>query len=128
VSYIGNKVISIDPVPPPILFIRTTYGPKVSSKTKSSYGRGTTPEDIQAGNVTLGFHEGSHGTEAIQYIQNNPVPSFEGWVGMSAAEYRQACKIYNQEMDEYRLDLEKTNIEGVDCVGTKAEFCEEAEE
>jgi hypothetical protein len=49
-----------------VLTIRTTYQPGVSPTFTSGYGRGTTEADKAAGNTSIGFHEGSHGTDYIK--------------------------------------------------------------
>jgi hypothetical protein len=122
-KYQGGKVIAVDPVPAPTLTIRTTYGPKAGPETKSSYGKGTTPEDIKAGKTSLGYHEGSHGEYAIQYTKDHPLPAFKGMVGMSVGEYKEALAEYDQEMETYRQALDEYHKIMTDCVGQKGEGC-----
>ena len=124
-KYQGGKVIAVDPVPAPTLTIRTTYGPKAGPETKSSYGKGTTPEDIKTGKTSLGYHEGSHGEYAIQYTKEHPLPAFKGMVGMSVGEYKEALAEYDQEMEAYRQALDKYHKLMTDCVGQKDEGCDE---
>jgi hypothetical protein len=120
-----GKVTAVDPLPTPTLTIQTTYGPKASPEMKSTYGKGTTKEDIQAGKTSLGFHEGSHGEYAIQYTKDHPPPKFKGQAGMSVAEFKQAQDDYDQEMEEYRQALDQYHQVMTDCVGQKDQGCEE---
>lgn len=119
----NGKISRIDPVPQPTLKIWTTYGPGSTSESKSAYGKGTTPEDIQAGKTSLGYHEGSHGLDYMEYVKNNPVPQFQGKEGMTVREYKQAAADYHQQMKKYYQDLLDYSEQLTDCVGTKADFC-----
>src|SRR5262249_92824 len=126
-KYQDGKVVSITSVPPPTLTIQTIYGPKASPKAKSSYGKGTAREDIQAGKTTLGYHEGSHGAYAVQYLRDNPPPAFAGKVGMSVEAYQEAQAAYDQAMAAYRQALGDYHRVMTDCVGHKEDGCEEPE-
>ncbi|MCB0184721.1 MAG: hypothetical protein KDE31_10665 [Caldilineaceae bacterium] len=103
--------------------IRTIYGPKVTAQSKSAYGRGTTKEDIAAGHTSLGFHEGNHGLDFIAYLKNNPLPKFEGMVGMSVKEYKAAMAAYSAAMNSYMIAIDNASEQKTDCVGEKAHFC-----
>jgi hypothetical protein len=56
------------------LVIETVYAEKVSAQDSSDYGRGALTADKAEGHGTLGFHEGSHGTDMIKYIKSHPFP------------------------------------------------------
>lgn len=103
--------------------IGTTYSRGVDKQSPSEYGRGTTPGDQAAGNISLRFHEGSHGTLAMEFIRNNPLPEFTGAIGMSKSEYQAAITQFNQEMTDYQQQLNEALVQEVDCVGTAAPFC-----
>jgi hypothetical protein len=103
--------------------IGTTYRRGVDNQSPSGYGRGTTPGDQAEGNVSLRFHEGSHGTLAMEFIRDNPLPQFEGAEGMTRAEYQAAIARFNQEMREYNQQLQEAQVQEVDCVGSAAAFC-----
>lgn len=120
---LNGKISKINSVPAPAIDIQTVYGKKVTSASKSAYGKGTTAADLKAGKTSLGYHEGSHGTDYLTFIKNNPIPQFAGTVGMTVkeykkaqAEYKKAWKTYSSRMDSYSENL-------TDCVGTKASFC-----
>ncbi len=119
-----GKITRFDSVPQPTMEIQTTYGPGATPESKSAYGKGTTPEDIKARKTTLGYHEGSHGLDYIQYVKDNPVPQFQGRVGMTVKEYKQADADYNQAMQKYYQDLKEFSKQRTDCVGVKLESCE----
>jgi hypothetical protein len=120
-----GKITSVDSVTPPVLTIQTMYGPKISPGMKSTYGKGTTPEDVKAGKTTLGFHEGSHGEYAIQYAREHILPKFEGKVGMTVAEFNRALDEYDAAMQEYKQAILEYQEKMTDCVGTKADFCQD---
>jgi len=122
-----EKITSISSVGPPVLTIQTMYGPKASPGMKSTYGKGTTPEDIKAGKTTLGFHEGSHGEYAIQYARDHPLPIFPGKLGMTVEQFNRALSDYDAAMEIYKQDLLDYQTQMTDCVGTKADFCVEME-
>lgn len=103
--------------------IGTTYLQGVDKQSPSEYGRGTTLGDQASGNVSLRFHEGSHGTLAMEFIRNNPLPQFSGAIGMTIAEYKAAITQFNQEMTDYLQQLKKAQKQEVDCVGSAAPFC-----
>ena len=117
-------VTKVDTLPPVNLTIQTVYGPGVTAESSSDYGKGTTKEDREAGKTSLGDHEGSHGLDALQYLKDHPLPVFSGKEGMTVDEYQQAVEKYNQQMQEYQVDVEKNSKEKTDCVGKKADFCE----
>ncbi len=115
-------------IPSAKLTIKTTYATLRNNKavdpnSPSGYGRGTTVDDRKSGNTSLRFHEGSHGTESLDFIKQNPLPSFEGKVGMTIGEYRAAEQRFQSDMTRYQTQLESTSIANVDCVGTPAPFC-----
>jgi hypothetical protein len=120
----GDTVTKVGTLPPVNMTIQTVYGPTVTAESKSDYGKGTTKEDQQAGKTDLGHHEGSHGTDAMQFLKDHPLPVFTGKEGMTVDEYKQAVEKYNQEMNDYQAKLEQDSKEKTDCVGTKADFCE----
>jgi hypothetical protein len=120
----GDTVTKVGTLPPVNMTIQTVYGPNVTAKSKSDYGKGTTKEDQEAGKTNLGHHEGSHGTDAMQFLKDHPLPVFTGKEGMTVDEYNQAVDKYNQEMNDYQAKLEQDSKEKTDCVGTKADFCE----
>jgi hypothetical protein len=119
----GEVIESVDPVPRPTVTVGTTYGRGVTSQTPSAYGRGTTREDIAAEHTSLGFHEGSHGTNFLDYLNSHPLPQFSGRSGMSVQDYQQAVSDYNTEMQQYQQDMEAESRRSTDCVGIPGENC-----
>jgi hypothetical protein len=113
----------INPMPPVTMRIQTIYGPTVTAQSSSGYGRGTTQADIQAGNTSLGFHEGNHGLDFMEYLRSNPLPVFTGTVGMTSQEYNQAVQQFNQDMQDYQNQMDQYSEQNTDCVGTNADFC-----
>lgn len=116
-------VTSFTPPPQPTVRIQTFYAPGVTASSQSAYGRGTTPEDVAGGQVdprstTLGFHEGSHGLDYLEFIRNNPAPQFSGAVGMTRNQFRDAVNSWVSALRQYNADLESFSIQHTDCVGT----------
>lgn len=56
------------------LIIQTIYGADATSKGDSGYGRGYIKADRDKGNKSLGFHEGNHGIDFMEYIKTHPFP------------------------------------------------------
>ncbi|GAP36614.1 hypothetical protein [Piscinibacter sakaiensis] len=83
----------------------------------SAYGRGTTKEDIAAGNVTLGFHESCHRSELLAYLRDHPPPTFDGKVGDTEAEFDDKKTAYQKAIDDYFTGVETHNEQVVDEVG-----------
>ena len=105
------------------LTIQTIYLPDVDPAGDSGYGKGTTKQDMKAGNKSLRFHEGSHGSEAILFIKKHAIPKFKGKIGQNIEQYRQAVTDFDQKMTEYTVTLQSSNLLKVDCVGTPKEGC-----
>ena len=81
--------------------IQTVYN-KGKATDLSCYGRGTTPEDIENGDITLGFHESCHRADYVNYLKNNALPKPpELKIGMSASSYDTAAKAFNTAYDNY---------------------------
>jgi hypothetical protein len=118
-----RKVTSINPIPPITMTIQTTYGPTVTAQSGSAYGRGTTQGDVQSGNTSLGFHEGNHGLDYMDYLRTNPLPVFTGKVGMSVAEYTEASQQFLKDMQEYIKNMDDYSDQHTDCIGTNADTC-----
>lgn len=124
-------VTSIDPAPAPTARIQTFFGDRVTAASTSGYGRGTTPEDIAGGRVTprstsVGFHEGSHGLDYVEFLQNNPPPQFTGRVGMTVQQYEAAITQYRNAWRDYQRRANEFSETRTDCVGTTIDQFEQA--
>lgn len=107
----------------PRMEIQTAFRPGVSAAGASAYGRGTTPQDIAGARVTpasgsLGFHEGSHGLDYVEFLTNNPPPQFTGAIGMTAADFQRAMDQWNRAVRDYDRRLHAFSLQRTDCVGT----------
>jgi hypothetical protein len=106
----------------PSVRIQTFYGRQLTARSPSGYGRGTTAEDIAGGRVnprstSLGFHEGSHGLDFVEFLQNNPPPQFMGAVGMTENRFRNAMNQYDTNFRAYVQRMEEFSTRRTDCVG-----------
>lgn len=80
--------------------IRTKYGTGTPD-SDSAYGRGTTPDDIAAGTVTLGFHESCHRQDMLAYLRANSLPAHTGTPKMSVAQANAAVAKYTLDCKAY---------------------------
>lgn len=103
----GVRVVTaMKPVQSPSATIQTFFGPQVTAASPSGYGRGTTPEDVAGAAVdprsgTLGFHEGQHGLDYVEFLQAHPPPVFGGRLGMTGQQFRAAGRQWSAAMKEY---------------------------
>jgi hypothetical protein len=116
-------IIAFDPLPEPTARIQTSYARGSTPTSASGYGRGTTPQDIAGGRVTprstsLGFHEGSHGLDFVEFLESNPPPQFTGAVGMTEAQFLAAARRLDREWSAYRRRINAFSTSRTDCVGT----------
>ncbi len=91
----GVKTINALTPPRHTVTIQTLYKPGVDKTADSGYGRGTTEADTSGGKVTtesdsLEFHEGMHGMDFLQFLQDNPAPGFPKETPMTMEEYEAA--------------------------------------
>ena len=120
----GTRIITgFTGPPPPQATIQTTYGTGVTAASTSGYGRGTTPEDVAGGRVdqqstSLGFHEGHHGLDYVEFLENNPPPVFGGQVGMTEAAFLAAITQYRNDWQAYKDRADRFSTQRTDCVGT----------
>ncbi len=100
------------------LYIKTVYGRRASPTGNSGYGRGTTAEDIAAGNTSLQFHESMHGQDFQDFIRDNPLPVFNIEYPATIAEFRDAQTAFNEEVTDYGKRLNDYSEQNTDMVGT----------
>jgi hypothetical protein len=113
----GDRVTSFTGPGPTSIRIRTTYGPGATAAGPSDYGRGTTPADVAAGTTSLGFHEGSHGTDFLEFMAAHPYPRFIGRVGMTVAQFQAAMDSYTAARERYGKDMRTFSVQRTHCVG-----------
>jgi hypothetical protein len=117
-----HVVTTVDPLPTPTATIQTFFGPQVRPSSQSGYGRGTTPEDVAGAAVdprsgTVGFHEGQHGLDFVEFLQTNPLPAFGGHVGMTQQQFQAANQQWSAAMSAYKAQAEAFSTARTDCVG-----------
>ena len=108
--------------------IRTTYGKmddgtKVSKNLRSRYGRGTTEDDIQNGDVSIGFHEKCHRDDTVNYLKANKFPVPEMRVGMSVADYKKETSTYGDKLNAYFTAMDDDSVAKTDEVGYTFSKC-----
>jgi hypothetical protein len=98
--------------------IQTLYAPGAHPADVSCYGRGTTPADVSARNITLGFHESCHRDDYVAYLQAHDLPDPPALsVGMSEADYRKAIKDFDEALKKYAKAMESQSFNATDEVG-----------
>ena len=100
------------------LIIQTTYKRGINPKDPSGYGRGTTSPDRSAGNTSVAFHEQCHGEDIVQYLKDHSFPKFEGRIGLTVSQFRQAIHDWSAALDMYLKDMLRFSEINTDCVGT----------
>jgi|WetSurSiteA1Bulk_404760.scaffolds.fasta_scaffold00081_7 hypothetical protein len=89
----------------------------------SGYGRGTTEDDKREKTTTLRVHEGSHGTDFINYIKNTPFP-----VDISKGIVNVLTVAEMRKIDAYISNMTKETCESTDQVGfSQDEFLKTAQ-
>jgi Domain of unknown function (DUF4157) len=116
---IENGVVKNFPgyAPSATLKIVTRYQAGVTPETPSSYGRGTTPEDIRNKATAGRVHEGSHGEDYIDFVRNNPLPIFMGKNGDRVRDFEAAKRAYLSALSTWRKQINDLSITKTDCVG-----------
>jgi len=105
--------------------IQTDYKKGVKPTGQQSYGRGTTQDDIDKGQTTIGFHEGEHGRGYLDQLEQNAPPEFNpdkkkfggSWT------FDKAGAAFGKELNKYFDETMKVNLDQTDCVGTKGPKC-----
>jgi hypothetical protein len=118
----GGKVDGFT-VSKPTATIQTFYGPSAKSSGTSAYGRGTTAEDIAGGKVTprstsVGFHEGMHGVDFMQFVEANNPPKFGGTKDMAEATFKKKITEYQAALKAYGEKATAFSSRRTHCVGT----------
>ncbi|MCY7278086.1 MAG: hypothetical protein LH702_31215, partial [Phormidesmis sp. CAN_BIN44] len=118
-EFVNRKVTNVNSVPPIKITIQTTYRSGVSSASDSAYGRGTTDKDRADRNTSLRFHEGSHGSDYINYLKMHPIPSFQGREGMTVERFKQSQQEYIAAINKYKKAMSDYSKANTDNVGKK---------
>jgi hypothetical protein len=114
----SSNVVQSTTVPGNIrMTIQTTYGPGTDPSGQSGYGRGSTPEDIAAGQTSIRFHEGHHGLDFLEFLRTNPAPQFGGQLGMTQTQWRQAEEQFRQDVEAYYQRAIQFTVQRTECVG-----------
>ncbi len=115
----AGRITSFTPPRPRVtVTIQTRYAPGVAASAQSAYGRGTTRADIEAGNTSLGFHEGQHGVLYVEFLRTHRFPIFRGRRGMTVAAFERAVRDYEADIRAFGAALNRFSLERGDCVGT----------
>ena len=112
-----DKIVSFDGPGQPSFTIKTTYPSESYPSGQSGYGRGTTAEDISAGQTAVKFHESRHGLDYLEFIKNNAPPKFKGSVGMSVKDFEKAEDDYQKDTKDYSDKISEYSILKTDCPG-----------
>ena len=101
------------------LAIQTTYGPEATANQISGYGRGTTTDDEAAGDTSLGFHESCHRADFLEFLRNNPLPTYKGKTGITEQEFTGAGTTFTRDFAAYFTRMQTVSDDRTDEVGYK---------
>ncbi len=100
--------------------IQTSYQSPSTARDLSGYGRGTTKDDINQGNITLGFHEHCHQLDYRSYLASHPLPDPPSLkLGMKASDYQDAIEKFRRALQRYERALSESSRVRTDEVGYK---------
>lgn len=104
--------------------IQVVYGTVGSQRVKpeeeAAWGRGTTPADVTAKNITVGFHESCHRDDYAAYLKGNlPIQDAKFKVGMTSAEYDAEVTRIQAAINAWLGAAESTSRAKTDETGTK---------
>ena len=114
---VGGRLTGFDGFPAITITIRTGYAANADPDARSGYGRGTTDRDKRVGATSLRFHEGTHGLDFLEFVQNHPYPTFAWRVGMTAAQFNTAIAVYDRARARFDADMEAFSNQRTHCVG-----------
>ncbi len=114
----GGRVRLISPPGQATVTLQTNYGPNAFRTIRAGYGRGTTPDDIRAGNTTLGFHEHCHYDDLLGYLGSHQLPTFSGRDGDTRFVFLAAISLYRHDLNDYLDRARLFTIQQTDCVGS----------
>jgi len=105
--------------------IQTRYPKGSDPSEKQAYGRGTTDQDVKAGNTSVRFHEGQHGASALDYVESHPLPQLNP-MGKKYTQdwtWRDAADEWKTAFDTYGEGFQDFHVQSTDCVGHEPYFC-----
>jgi hypothetical protein len=107
----SGSPVAINPTSLEVTIV-TRYPDAASPNEESAYGRGTTVDDKSNNTTTLRVHEGSHGTDYINYIRKNKFP-----VDISNGVVNKISVSDMKAIDKYISGIAKESCETTDQVG-----------
>ncbi len=119
----GRHVVTdFGPLSVPTATIQTFYGPRAVPANPAAFGRGTTAEDVAGSAVgpwsgTLGFHEGQHGMDYVEFLRTHAPPVFGGRIGMTARQFDAAGRRWAAALTAYEARADAFTLARTDCVG-----------
>ncbi|WP_433305806.1 hypothetical protein ACQP2F_19075 [Actinoplanes sp. CA-030573] len=118
----GKKVVTSFEPAVVAFTIRTRRRPGVRFPSPSKYGRGTTAEDLAGAKVdpysgTLGFHEGQHGMDLVEFLRSHEPPAYPGKVGMTVRRFEGLRESWLAALHDYAEKAEELSAARTDRVG-----------
>ena len=117
-----TTVVSVTGPPTPLVTLRTSFVRGANTGNSSAYGRGNTAEDRAGAAVTpasgsVAFHESRHSQAVLDFLRNNPPPTFTGRVGDTRAVFNAALTQWETAVRDYSRRMEQADTQQVHCVG-----------
>ena len=120
-----NKLVSF----PFVLYALKIYTSYKISKGSTidmldqNYGRGTTIDDVSAGNKSLRFHESQHSGFSLRFLNSNAVPDINLTQGMLKVDVQKNVLSFFSDFNSFQRKFNFHMEYDVDCVGTIPDFC-----
>lgn len=124
-----NKLVSF----PSVLYALKIYTSYKISKGSTidmldqNYGRGTTIDDVSAGNKSLRFHESQHSGFSLRFLNSNAVPDINLTQGMLKVDVQKNVLSFFSDFNSFQRKFNFHMEYDVDCVGTIPDFCSKLE-
>lgn len=100
--------------------IQVQYGDEAKPTDGAAWGRGTTTEDAQNRDTTVGFHESCHLAEYKKYLKDKPIPIPDTiFTAKTVGEWNTAAQALDPVIDGYFKACAEASRATTDEVGTK---------
>ena len=100
--------------------LQVQYGDDAKAKAPAAWGRGTTDDDVQKKDTTVGFHESCHVADYKEYLKLTPIPIPDGiFKAKTVGQWKAAASAIDAAVEKHFEDCEAASRAKTDEVGTK---------
>src|SRR5262245_2924215 len=97
--------------------LQIQYGTSAKPTSPAAYGRGTTTQDVQNGDTTVGFHESCHMADFVSWLKNKAFPVVNLKLPMTVDQYDKATAAGDAAIEKYFADAEAESKRNTDEIG-----------